>query len=234
MTLTKVILIIIGILILIIGNVMVIHRDNSSWKVIIKTALLISNNDKNVSSLIESSKNDSNLKLNESNFNQKALAYFEKNGSYYNFIDEDTDAKEYPFCIFKTTMIGYEYMSYIDWKDISDPENMIWVVNNLLKTQKLKNLSRTEISTIENRVNPILAEPYSLKKAIQATNAMIEVLDEIMYKRDYRVLWYIEISDSYSFFIVKPEIFKLLNNTKLDDEHEFKTPKFNLNGEFVN
>jgi len=234
MNLKKVIFIIIGVLILMTQNIMANNKKDSSWSIITKAALLLSNNDENVSSLILSAQKDKNLKLEESDFNKKALVYFEKKHTDYNFIDDDTETEELPFCIFKTTMLGYGYMSYIDWKDINDPENMVWVVNNLLKTQKLKKLTKKEIATIENRVNPIKTEPYSIKKAIQANNEMIKVLDEIMLKRDYRVLWYIEISDSYSFFIVKPEIFKLLNNTKLDDEHEFKTPKFNLNGEFVN
>jgi len=222
----KIVIFIIGVLIIMTQNSTANNKKDSTWSIITKAALLLSNNDENVSSLILSAQKDKNLKLEESDFNKKHTDY--------SFIDDDTETEELPFCIFKTSMLEYGYMSYIDWKDISDSENMVWVVNNLLKTQKLKKLTKKEIATIDNRVNPIKTEPYSLKKAIQATNAMIKVLDEIMLKRDYRVLWYIEISDSYSFFIVKPEIFNLLNNTKLDDEHEFKTPKFNLNGEFVN
>ncbi len=79
-------------------------------------------------------------------------------------------------------------------------------------------------------MSTILTEPYNFKKQVLATNMMIEVISEIVKERKFKVLWYLEISDSYSFCLVSPEVYKQLNNTKLGYDHEFKAPKFKLNG----
>jgi len=228
MNLNKVITVFIGIFIFTTGNTMASKNEDPSWTLVIQAASVISNNSKNVVALLESARKDNNIKTDDSVFNKEALKNFEKNDTYYDFIEEDTDLEDIPFSVFKTTMIGYGYMSYIDWKDLSSSENMTWVLNELFKEVKLKNLNKTEIKKIDNSVNSILTEPYSIEKQILATNSMIKTIGEVVANRNFRVLWYVENSDSYSFFIVKPEVYQKLNNTKIGYDREFKEPKFSL------
>ncbi len=109
------------------------EEDTKLWELITNTASAISNNSQDVLKLISLAKHDNNLKEANSSFNKKAQSLFDKTNDYYEFIDDDIENEELPFAVFKTTMIGFGWMSYIDWKDISSSENMIWVLNSLFK-----------------------------------------------------------------------------------------------------
>ena len=228
MNLNKIITVFIGMFFSTTGNTMESKKEDPSWTLVIQAASVISNNSKNVVALLESARKDNNIKTDDSVFKKEALKKFEKKCAYFDFIEEDTNLEEIPFAVFKTTMIGYGYMSYIDWKDLSSSEHMTWVLNQLFKKVKLKNLNKTEIKNIDNSVNSILTKPYSIEKQILATNSIVKTIGEVVANRNFRMLWCLENSDSHSFVIVKPETYQKLNNTKIGYDHEFKEPKFSL------
>jgi len=207
------------------------EKEDPSWDQVVRAASLISNNSQSVINLLSVAKNDININKEHSSFNKEALKRFEKKNTYYDFLEENTEKEEIPFAVFKTTMMGYGLMSYFDWKDISNSAEMTGVLNNMLNTLNIKKLTKDEITNINTKVNSKLVEPYTFKKQFLATNMMITTVGSIVKKRNYRVLWYIDISDSYSFFLVTPQVYEQLNNTQLGEDQEFKEPKFTLDGD---
>jgi len=223
---------IIGILSLQIFNTDASDREES-WALIQRASTIISNDSQDVKKLLKMARHDKSLVKETSVFNKKTEIVFKKKGiSFYDFVPFiSEDPEELPYAAFKTIMLGFDFMSGTDWKDISDPENMVWLINTQFKSKKIKQLTQTEIMNIKSKVSAFLTEPYSFKKQVLATNKMIETINNLVTKRNYRVLWYLEVSDSHHFCIVKPEVYQQLNNTQLGFEHEFKVPKFTLDGE---
>lgn len=208
-----------------------LSATSNNWIVYEKAALMISNQSAKVQELFDIAKVDQHLISENSTFD-KAIKKSVDEIYYvtvfdYN-IDEESQYDKLISVVFMIILQGFEYMHIKDWKSLSDDEEMVWSINALLKQNKQIQLSKKEKETIHQRMLHYFKGEYSIKKQIDATNEMVELLEEFVKSRGLHLLWFQNESDSYGMFIVKSEVYKALNGKKLDDSCSFSIPHFTL------
>jgi len=196
---------------------------NRQWEDVLKASALLTNNSEEVAKLIKIAQYDRYIfntdeDLDSINTDSDFMKEIEKNfgEEYVDWIELEPTKEELPYAIFKTVLSGFEWMGYMDWKDVYDLDEMTWHFNHLLKKHELASVSTAEKEQIREKLS-LLNEDHNLiaETTIQAFETLIE-------KRGFKILWFSESSDSFACFIVNESVFNKLNNTRLGEEHIFK------------
>lgn len=200
------------------------------WELYRDSASIISHNDSKVLKLFNIAMSDKNLTSKTSSFDKATKKVFDEMhyASLYDYmIDGDENVEELIHIVFMIIITGFEYMEYTDWKNLSNPAEMRWRVNRQFKKYD-SSLTKEEVALINNELKFFLKTDYSYKKHIDATNTMVSLVEKITRTRGLEVLWFQNNSDSYHFSIVKPNVFKALNNKVLMGDCSFNIPYFKL------
>ena len=204
-------------------------KDNS-WKTYEDAALMISNQSPKVKKLFKVAKED-NYRVSENSIFEKAV---KKNvdplyyATFYDFGIEKETNDEVVSVAFMIIMYGLGYMQTADWKTLSDEDEVLFLLDILLKKHKLTLISEDEKKIAREKMSHYFKGTYAHKKQIDATNEMVALMNKFVIKRGYRILWFQNNSDSYSMFVVKPEVYKKLSAKELDDSCSFSIPTFTL------
>jgi len=192
-----------------------------TWDIVIEVARLIAgpNVEVHVISFIEKVREIGKNENEEYVILNYAESVFGKNIVEW-FGDDDLKYTDLPCAAFKTSLNSYGLMEYLDGKIIFDPEEMFFSLNRLLKTLSLEEINIIEKQKIDKNI--ITAGTDQNKIA----NVILSEFDDIAKKRGYNVLWFDEDSDSYSYFIVKPDVYEKLQTMRLDENHKFYRPRF--------
>ena len=218
------------ILILFVGMISLGYGSNG-WKAYEEAALMISHQSPLVEKLFVIAQKDKNITAKHSTFDNAVRRNADKM-SYSTLYDYAIDDKSEPSTVvsvvFMIIMEGLGYMRIEAWESLSNEEEILFSVNRLLKKNKSKLLSKNEEEEIHQKMMYYFKGNYDIKKQIDATNKMIEMIEMFVKKRALQLLWFQNNSDSYGMFIVEPKIYKALHNKVLDDSRRFSIPYFTM------
>lgn len=190
-------------------------RASKSWEIVQEKAALISGNNPEVRNAIEFARSDINLLNESSSFYKKGREDF---GDYFNdWVDDDLTQEQVPSAVFKTVMLGFGYMAYLDWKSIYDAEDVFFSLNRVLRTVGKPEISEESIRDLESRVSALEQSQDQAEKVVEALNLSAHQLQ-------LEISWFSENGDSYAFFVVDPSINSLLTGVALDCDHKFVSP----------
>lgn len=188
-------------------------RTNKIWINAFNTAIKLCRNDETITKAFRFAKNDSTILDEDSHFITEAKKEF--GDDHIEWLADDLSVADIPCAVFKTLMHGYCYMAYMDHKEMSDASQPLRKFNKILPANGFESLSDEIIETDIKTINAI-------EDASTRTSNIIKQLDQYADQQGGKILWLNENSDSYAFFVVYPNIYMQLRNTRLDDNHHFE------------
>lgn len=190
------------------------NSSQARWSKCEAAAELITNKSPKVLEALAFGRKDKGIRNENSRFITKFEAEFGDN--YISWIDDDLEKGEIPAAVFKTVLVGYGYMAYLDWKEITDLEGMVFHFNQILEVLNLEKISNKNVLLLKDKLGKF--ENFRMN---ERNATLISSLESHVQSLGREVVWFDENGDSYAFFIVPPEAAEKLVGLRLDRDHLF-------------